>query len=157
MDKHSFWQTKTLVILVVLSQEITLMGVNYKIKLPGAKVGFPRGSEGKESACKAGDLSSIPGLGRFLGEGNGNPPLESILAWRVPWTEEPGWLQSTGSQSWTTELLTHWHTGTLARCYNISRFKFRGIKGLFILCACSVTQSDSVTPWTIAYQAPLSM
>ena len=40
MDRHSFWQTKTLIILVVLSQEITLMGVNYKIKLPGAKVGF---------------------------------------------------------------------------------------------------------------------
>ena len=104
---------KDTVILVVLSQEITLMGVNYKIKLPGAKVGFPDGSEDKESACKAEDLSSIPGLGRFLGEGNGNPPLESILAWRVPWTEEPGWLQSTGSQSWTTELLTLWHTGKM--------------------------------------------
>ena len=64
---------KDTVILVVLSQEITLMGVNYKIKLPGAKVGFPDGSEDKESACKAEDLSSIPGLGRFLGEGNGNP------------------------------------------------------------------------------------
>ena len=101
MDRHSFWQTKTLIILVVLSQEITLMGVNYKIKLPGAKVGFLGGSEGKVSACKAGDLSSIPVFGRFLGEGNGNLPLESILAWRVPWTEEPGWLQSTGSQSWT--------------------------------------------------------
>ena len=25
----------------------------------------------------------------------------SILAWRIPWTEEPGWLQSTGLQSWT--------------------------------------------------------
>ena len=35
--------------------------------------GFPGGSEGKESACKAGDLGSIPGLGRFPGEENGNP------------------------------------------------------------------------------------
>jgi len=33
--------------------------------------GFPGGSDGKESACNAGDLSSIPGLGRSPGEGNG--------------------------------------------------------------------------------------
>ena len=34
-------------------------------------VGFPGGSEGKESACNYGDLGLIPGLGRFPGEGNG--------------------------------------------------------------------------------------
>ena len=34
--------------------------------------GFPGGSDGKESACKAGDLSSIPATGRSPGEGNGN-------------------------------------------------------------------------------------
>ena len=34
---------------------------------------FPCGSAGKESACNAGDLGSIPGLGRSPGEGNGNP------------------------------------------------------------------------------------
>ena len=33
--------------------------------------GFPRGSDGKESACNAGDLGSIPGSGRSPGEGNG--------------------------------------------------------------------------------------
>ena len=38
--------------------------------LPG---GFPGGSEGKASACKAENLSSIPRSGRSLGEGNGNP------------------------------------------------------------------------------------
>ena len=32
--------------------------------------GFPGGSAGKESACNVGDLGSIPGLGRSLGEGN---------------------------------------------------------------------------------------
>ena len=74
------------------------MGVKCKIKLSGAKVGFPGGSDAKESACVAGDPSLIPGLGRFTGEGNGNPPLESILAWRIPWTEEPGRLRSMGSQ-----------------------------------------------------------
>ena len=42
------------------------------------------------------DASSIPGLGRSSGEGNGNPL--HILAWRIPWTEEPGGLQSMGLQ-----------------------------------------------------------
>ena len=36
-------------------------------------MGFPCGSAGKESACNAGDLGSIPGLGRSLGEGKGYP------------------------------------------------------------------------------------
>ena len=35
--------------------------------------GFPGGSEGTESACNVQDLALIPGSGRFLGEGNGNP------------------------------------------------------------------------------------
>ena len=34
---------------------------------------FPESSAGKESACNAGDLASIPGLGRFPGEGKGYP------------------------------------------------------------------------------------
>ena len=37
-------------------------------------MGFPCGSDGKESACNAGDLGSIPGLGRSPGEGKGYPP-----------------------------------------------------------------------------------
>ena len=36
-------------------------------------MGFPFGSAGKESACNAGDLGSIPGLGRSPGEGKGYP------------------------------------------------------------------------------------
>ena len=39
----------------------------------------PGGSDGKESACKAGDLGSIPGLGRSPGEGKGYPPQYSGL------------------------------------------------------------------------------
>ena len=35
-------------------------------------MGFPGGSGGKESACNAGDMSSIPGFRRSPGEGNGN-------------------------------------------------------------------------------------
>ena len=42
-------------------------------------LGFPGGSEGKVSACKAGDLASIPGSGRSPGEGNGNPVQYSCL------------------------------------------------------------------------------
>ena len=40
---------------------------------------FPGGSDGKESACNAGDLGSIPGLGTSPGEGNGNPLQYSCL------------------------------------------------------------------------------
>ena len=57
---------------------------------------FPGGSEVKESASNAGDPGWIPGSGRSPGEGNGTH--SSILAWRIPWTEKPGRLQSTGSQ-----------------------------------------------------------
>ena len=53
-----------------------------------------RGSDGQDSACNEGELGSIP-----------EAPLEkgmatyaSILAWRISWTEEPGGLQSMGSQ-----------------------------------------------------------
>ena len=56
----------------------------------------PDGSNGKESACSAGDLGSIPGLGRSLEKEM--TTHSSILAWRIPWTEEPGGLQSMGSQ-----------------------------------------------------------
>ena len=37
------------------------------------KMSFPGGSDGKESACSAGDLGLTPGLGRCPGEGHGNP------------------------------------------------------------------------------------
>ena len=42
-------------------------------------MGFPGGSDGKESACSAGDLSLIPGSGRCLAEGNGYPHQYSCL------------------------------------------------------------------------------
>ena len=41
--------------------------------------GFPGGSDCKESACNAGDLGSIPGSGRSLGGGHGNPLQYSCL------------------------------------------------------------------------------
>ena len=51
-------------------------------------MGFPGGSDGKESACNAEDLGSIPGLEDPLEKGT--TTHSSILAWRIPWTEEPG-------------------------------------------------------------------
>ena len=49
------------------------------------------GSDGKESACNTGDLGSITGSGRSLEKGK--VIHTSILAWRIPWTDEPGRLQ----------------------------------------------------------------
>ena len=64
--------------------------------LPSFKRKFPGGSDGKESVCKVGYL---------VGSLDQEDPLEeematnsSILAWKIPWMEEPGRLQSMGSQ-----------------------------------------------------------
>ena len=73
--------------------------------------GFPGGSAVKNPPVNAGDPDLIPAW---------EDPLEkemathsSILAWRIPWTEEPGGLQSMGSQeSDMTKLITHTHTHT---------------------------------------------
>ena len=59
-------------------------------------LGFPGGSTGKESACNEGDPGLIPGLEDLLEEGMAIH--YSIPAWGIPWTGEPGELQSTGSQ-----------------------------------------------------------
>ena len=45
----------------------------------GKEMGFPGGSDGKESVCDVGDLGLIPELGRSPGEGNGNPLPYSCL------------------------------------------------------------------------------
>ena len=50
--------------------------------------GFPGGSGVKTPPANAGDTRPIPGAGKSSGEGNGTH--SNILAWRIPWTEEPG-------------------------------------------------------------------
>ena len=50
----------------------------------------------KNTPANAGDIGSIPGLGRS--PGGGQDDHSSILAWRITWTEEPGGLQSMESQ-----------------------------------------------------------
>ena len=70
-----------------------------KTKKPTPKTikGFPSSSDGKESACNAGDPGSIPGSGRAPGEGNGYPLQYSCL--ENPMDRGAWWLQSMGSQS----------------------------------------------------------
>ena len=65
-------------------------------------MGVPGGSDGKASACNAGDPGSIPGSGKILGEGNGNPLQYPCL--ENPVDEEPGRLQSTGVTKSRTRL-----------------------------------------------------
>ena len=67
-----------------------------KLKLSSLSWGFPGGSVVKNPPANAGDVGSIPGQ---------EDPLEeemathsSTLAWEIPWTEEPGRLQSMGLQ-----------------------------------------------------------
>ena len=70
-------------------------------------MGLPRGSVVKNLPSNAGSLGSISGLGRFPGEGKGYP-LQYSCPKKIPWTEEPGKLQSMGSQeSDTTEWLNN--------------------------------------------------
>ena len=68
------------------------MTVNYIAK---SYVGFPGGSAVKNPPANAGNMGLIPGSEKSLRVGNGNS--SSILAWEIPWTEEPGGLRSKGS------------------------------------------------------------
>ena len=69
---------------------------------PTLSSNFSGGSDGEESARDAGDPGSIPGLRRSLEKEMATH--SSILAWRIPWTEEPGRLQSTGVTKSQTRL-----------------------------------------------------
>ena len=79
-------------------------------------IGRRFGSEGKASACNAGDLGSIVGQEDHLVKEMATP--SSILAWKIPWTEKPGRLQSMGWQrvrhNWATsqqdDNIQPWHT-----------------------------------------------
>ena len=62
----------------VADKDLTLESTRIWLKVKVYK-DLPGGSEGKASACNAGDPGSIPGSGRYLGEGNGNPLQYSCL------------------------------------------------------------------------------
>ena len=90
-------------------------------------LGFSGGSDGKESTRNAGDLGSIPGLGRSPGGGHGNPLQYSgleyhheqkSLAGYSPWghkesatTERLSTVRSSGYQTWTLVWATCWAFG----------------------------------------------
>ena len=73
-----------------------------------APKGFSGGSDGKESACNAGDLGLVPGSERSP-RGHDSPLQYSY--WRIPWTQEPDGLQSMGlkrvERDWATNTLTN--------------------------------------------------
>ena len=67
----------------------------------------PGGAAVKTLPANTGDVGSIPGLERDLLEKEMATHL-SILAWKIPWTEDPAGLQSRVTKSWT-QLGTHTH------------------------------------------------
>ena len=78
----------------------SFIGLPTNSTTPLYREGFPGGSDGKEPACSAEDLSSVPGLGRSPGEGNGNPLQYSCLEnprERGAWWAAVHWV----TKSWT--------------------------------------------------------
>ena len=77
-------------------------GATTRNRFPVLEGGFLGGSVGRNPPASARDMSLIPGLGR-------SPEKEmathsTILSWEIPRTEEPGGLQSMGSQKGRTRL-----------------------------------------------------
>ena len=109
--------------------------------------GFPGGSEVKESACSAGDLGSIPGLGKSPGEGNGNPLQYSCL-------ENP----MDGGAWWAT---VHGVAKSQTRLSDFTAQVQFMLWNMPSVLFCSVKSLSRVrlfaTPWTVAHQAFLSM
>ena len=85
------------------------IGTGYKLEILR---GSPGGSDCKQFTCQVQERQEtrglIPGLGRSTG--GGTATHSSILAWRIPWTEEPGRLQSMGlhrvGHDWATNTFT---------------------------------------------------
>ena len=96
-------------IFIKLSTLLVTNSLNFCVS---ENICFPGGSEVKASASKAGDRGSIPGSGRFPGEGNGNPLQYSCLENPMDggaWQATVHWV----AKSWTQlSNLTHFYIGT---------------------------------------------
>ena len=93
------WMTAETILSLCHIREgfIRKLNINLGFKIMNRDyLGLPRGLSGKESACQAGHVGSISGLGKSLEKEMAMH--SSILAWRIPWTEKPGGLKSAGSQ-----------------------------------------------------------
>ena len=116
-------------------------------------------SKCKESDCQAGDVGSIPGSGRSPGGGNSNPLQYSSL--EIPWTEEPGGLQSMGSQKVRHDLATkQQHQPKILHCWTkLVVIQTAGFRLQSIVCVVSRFNCIwlFVTLWTVARQALLFM
>ena len=155
-----------------------------KIQRQSVLQGFLWGSVVKNSPIKQ-ELHEIwvRSLGQEDGLEEGTATHSSILAWRIPWTEEHGRLQSIGSQSqtwlkWLSMAISttqvrmktrarqdgHWYQLTIQRRGLVcSYFSFNFISFLLIrqhvLCCAQLLSHVQLflTPWTVARKAPLSM
>ena len=97
---------------------------------------FPDGSGSKEPACDMGDPGSIPGWEDPLEKGMATH--SSILAWKIPWTEQPGELQPMGPQrvrhNWVTNTFTFTHIfARLSINQSSLRILFLGIMVYWVL------------------------
>ena len=116
------------------------------------------GSDGKESARNAGDPGLIPGLGRF--PGGVMATHSSNLAWKIPWTEEPGGLQSMGLQGvrhdWVAN--TFAFQGTLDSMVMSDLFFIKG-RYIYLFEKSSISPLPSLTvlplrSWVSLYTCP---
>ena len=135
-------------------------------------VGFPCGSAGKQSACNAGDLGSIPELGRSPGEGKGYPlqysGLENLMD-RGAWGATVHRVAK--SQTWLKRLSTHLKINCLSssnklfshlfismwiyiHCIILVKIKYSSNMNMHVSDFSQVWLIE--TPWTVAQQAPLS-
>ena len=110
--------------------------------MDGFPGGFPRGSDGKESAYNAGDPGSIPGSRRSPGEGNGNPLQYSCLD--NPMDRRAWWATVHG----VTESRTQ-----LSDCTSVAGYKISTQKSLAFLYTNNEKSEREIkesTPFTIA-------
>ena len=119
----------------------------------------------KNLPANAGDPGLITESGRSPREGNGNPLQYSCL--RIPWTEEPGGLQFTGSQSWTrlsdshTHTHTHTHTQTTGGLLRSADYQVNGghhgEEKMWLLSPCTRKTLEDKSEMCERYAVPFAM